>query len=102
MITDDIDDWLTVIRKRQGARCHCRIDCPPVPSSRPCLPSPDTPPVPGYAAWSKKDPPAARKKVVEFLIALYAEAQSTSNMRRPSIAWFLYSVSFKGAVAGFQ
>lgn len=75
VVTDDVDDWLTVIGsgKARGITAESTAH----QYRRRGLvyrPVRDAPPVPVYAAWSKTDPPVARKEVVELLIGLYTEA----------------------------
>jgi DNA-binding transcriptional LysR family regulator len=72
IVTDDVDDWLTVIGsgKARGITAESTAH----QYRRRGLiyrPVRDAPPVPVYAAWSKTDPPAACREVVELLAGLY-------------------------------
>ncbi|MET3903310.1 LysR family transcriptional regulator [Paenarthrobacter sp. 4246] len=70
--TQDVDDWLTLIGggKARGitaestAHQYRRRGV----TYRPVR---DAPPVPVYAAWSRKDPPRERDQIVELLMGLY-------------------------------
>jgi hypothetical protein len=69
---EDVDDWLTVIGsgKARGITAESTAH----QYRRPGVvyrPVRDAPPVPVYAAWSRKDPPAQRKEVMELLAGLY-------------------------------
>lgn len=73
VVTDDVDDWLTVIGsgKARGITAESTAH----QYRRRGLvyrPVRDAAPVPVYAAWSKSDPPAARQEVIELLAGLYS------------------------------
>lgn len=73
VVTSDVDDWLTVIGsgKARGITAESTAH----QYRRRGLvyrPVRDAAPVPVYAAWSKSDPPAARKEVIELLAGLYS------------------------------
>ncbi|WP_461164428.1 LysR family transcriptional regulator [Arthrobacter sp. R4-81] len=73
VVTEDVDDWLTVIGsgKARGVTPESTAH----QYRRRGLvyrPVRDAAPVPVYAAWSKADPPAARKEVIEILAGLYS------------------------------
>ncbi|MFE4196941.1 LysR family transcriptional regulator [Paenarthrobacter sp. NPDC056912] len=68
----DVDDWLTVISS--GAARGITAESTSRQYRRRGVvyrPVRDAPPVPVYAAWSRKDPPQEREKIVELLAALY-------------------------------
>jgi DNA-binding transcriptional LysR family regulator len=70
--TEDVDDWLTLIGggKIRGITAESTAH----QYRRRGLvyrPVRDAPPVPVYIAWSRADPPAERKEVIELLAGLY-------------------------------
>ncbi|UKA61759.1 LysR family transcriptional regulator [Arthrobacter sp. FW306-04-A] len=68
----DVDDWLTLIGS--GAARGITAESTMHQYRRRGLvyrPVRDAPPVPVYAAWSKKDPPRERERIVELLAGLY-------------------------------
>ncbi|EMY32604.1 Aromatic hydrocarbon utilization transcriptional regulator CatR [Arthrobacter crystallopoietes BAB-32] len=70
---EDVDDWLTVIGS--GRARGITAESTAHQYRRPGLvyrPVRDAPPVQVYAAWSRLDPPAARREVVELLARIYA------------------------------
>jgi DNA-binding transcriptional LysR family regulator len=71
--TEDIDDWLTVIAA--GNARGVTAESTAHQYRRPGLVYRlvrDAPPLPVYAAWSRADPPPARKDVVELLAGFYS------------------------------
>lgn len=73
VLIEDIDDWLTVIAT--GAARGVTAESTAYQYRRPGLVYRlvrDAPPLPVYAAWSKADPPPARKDVVELLAGFYS------------------------------
>jgi len=73
MSIEDVDDWLTVIST--GAARGVTAESTAYQYRRPGLVYRlvrDAPPLPVYVAWSKTDPPPARKEVVELLASFYA------------------------------
>jgi DNA-binding transcriptional LysR family regulator len=70
--TEDVDDWLTLIGSGKARGVTAESTAHQYRRSGVTYrPVRDAPPVPVYAAWSRSDPPAERKDVVELLAGLY-------------------------------
>lgn len=80
VITDDVDDWLTVIGsgKARGITAESTAH----QYRRAGLvyrPVRDAPPVPVYLAWSKTDPPALQTEAAELIRSLYEVLEITNG-----------------------
>ncbi|WP_306917015.1 MULTISPECIES: LysR family transcriptional regulator [unclassified Arthrobacter] len=70
--TEDIDDWLTLIGSGKARGITAESTAHQYRRRGVVYrPVRDAPPVPIYIAWSRRDPPAEMKEVIELLAGLY-------------------------------